>query len=111
MTRLVELSPIWLERNGQRIGFTFLCPCCKKDRLTCFLDSPPFKEQVAIMHAAFHTTPEDEHDWPINWVPSKAGVKWSMSNLDNFDTMTVQPSIDASASGNWHGFIKNGEIQ
>ena len=29
----------------------------------------------------------------------------------NFATMTITPSIDASASGNWHGFIVNGEIR
>ena len=109
--RLSELSPIWLERDGQRVGFTFLCPCCQKNRLTCWLETPPFKEQVVIMHAAFHTTPEDDHDWPIDWVPAKAGTKWSISSMASFDTMTVHPSIDASASGNWHGFVTNGEIR
>jgi len=35
---------------------------------------------------------------------------WSISN-DDFSVMTIMPSIDASASGCWHGFIKNGEVQ
>ncbi len=62
------------------------------------------------MHAAMGTKPEDEHDWPHNWVPAKKDCGWTMSNLTDFATMTVHPSIDASASGNWHGWIKNGLI-
>ena len=109
--RLVDLNPIWLEKDGNRVGFTFLCPCCQKNRLTCFTEPTPFKEQVKLMHAAMKTTPEDEHDWPIDWVPSNKAAKWTLSSLDSFDAMTVTPSIDASASGNWHGFVTNGEIR
>ena len=57
------------------------------------------------------STPEDEDDLGLDWVPAKATFGWALSNLDNFDTMTVTPSIDASGSGNWHGFITNGEIK
>ena len=109
--RLSELKPVWLERDGRRIGFTFLCPCCLKNRLTCFAEPTPFRDQVKIMHAALCSTPEDEDDWPIDWVPSKATFGWTLSNLDNFETMTVKPSIDASASGNWHGWITDGEVK
>ncbi len=35
---------------------------------------------------------------------------WMFQGND-FSTLTVHPSIDASASGNWHGFIVNGEIK
>lgn len=108
--RLVDLNPIWLERDGQRIGLTFLCPCCQKDRLTCFTEPTPFKEQVKLMHAAMKSAPEDEDDWPVNWVPSNAAARWSLSSLDRFDMLTITPSIDASASGNWYGFVRNGEI-
>lgn len=110
--KLVDLDPRWLEKGGRRIGFTFKCPCCNgKNRLTCFTEPTPFKEQVKLMHAAMHSTPEDDDDWPINWVPANAGSKWTLSNLDSFETMTVAPSIDASKSGNWHGFIRSGNIQ
>lgn len=30
---------------------------------------------------------------------------------DTFEAMTLMPSVDASASGHWHGFITNGEIR
>ena len=109
--KLTDLDPRWLERDGRRIGFTFLCPCCRKDRLTALAEHTPFREQVKIMHAAMCSVPEDEDDWPINWVPAKADFAWSLSNFDSFATMTVTPSIDASKSGNWHGFITNGEIR
>ena len=109
--RLLDLSPVWLEKDGRRVGFTFMCPCCQKDRLTCFTEPTPFKEQMKIMHTAMKTTPEDEDDWPIDLVPSNANAKWSLSSMDSFDGLTVTPSIDASASGNWHGHITNGEIR
>jgi hypothetical protein len=108
--KLTELDPRWLEKEGRRIGFTFLCPCCLKDRLTALGEATSFKEQVQIMHKAMNTTPEDECDWPINWVPSRSDYAWQLSNLNDFNTISVNPSIDASTSGNWHGYITNGEI-
>ena len=38
-----------------------------------------------------------------------AEMVWSFEG-NNFETMSVMPSLDFSASGNWHGFITNGEI-
>ena len=29
---------------------------------------------------------------------------------ENFETLTLTPSVDASAEGHWHGFITNGNI-
>ena len=109
--KLSELKPVWLEHDGKRVGFTFLCPCCLKDRLLVLSEPTPFKEQVKLMHAAMGTVPEDEHDWPCNWVPMNPKAKWSFSNLTDFNTMTVRPSVDASASGNWHGYITDGEAK
>lgn len=108
--RLVDLDPRWLEKGEKRVGFTFLCPCCQKHRLTALAEPTPFREQVKLMHGAMGTVPEDDEDWPVTWVPANANCKWSLSNFDNFETMSVKPSIDASASGNWHGFITNGDI-
>jgi len=105
--RLSELSPIWLDLDGKRVGFTFLCPHCKVDRLTCFGTVTPFRDQVKLMCAVLGTDPEER----IDWVPSRGDYAWQLSNLDNFETLSVTPSIDASASGNWHGHITNGEIR
>jgi hypothetical protein len=43
-------------------------------------------------------------------VATAADCAWNISTKD-FETVTVTPSIDASKSGNWHGFIVNGEIK
>lgn len=111
MTRLIELDPRYLEKEGRRVGFTFLCPCCLKNRLTCFSEPTSFKDQVQTMHSAMKTVPEDEDDWPIDWVPSRTDYGWKISNLEDFNITSVTPSIDASASGNWHGYITAGEIK
>jgi len=65
-----------------------------------------FRDQVKLVNFA----PEDEYDWPADFVPMKSDACWTMSS-NTFDAMTVTPSIDASASGHWHGFITNGEIR
>lgn len=110
--RISTLDPRWLtDEAGKRIGFTIMCPCCLKNRLTIFsIASPPMSQQVTIMHRALGTTPEDEDDWPLNWVPAKRGCAWKLSTTEDFETLTVHPSIDASASGNWHGWVKAGAV-
>ena len=61
-----------------------------------------------------------EKEFGENWnvVPSKPEATWSIPGSVPIDTkaafitdLTVTPSIDASASGHWHGFITNGEIR
>lgn len=34
---------------------------------------------------------------------------WTASG-DDFETLTVQPSIDTSGKGHWHGHVTNGRI-
>jgi hypothetical protein len=65
-----------------------------------------FSDQVKLVNPA----PEDDWDWPIDFVPMRDEAIWQMTTWD-FRHMTVTPSIDASASGHWHGFITNGEIR
>lgn len=36
------------------------------------------------------------------------GRRWRVTAGDTFQTLTVAPSIDASQSGHWHGFIQSG---
>ena len=43
-------------------------------------------------------------------VDCRPDIAWARTS-DDFSTMSVTPSIDASASGHWHGFITNGEIR
>jgi hypothetical protein len=42
-------------------------------------------------------------------VPMREDCAWGISGID-FETISVTPSIDASAAGHWHGFIANGEV-
>lgn len=45
----------------------------------------------------------------VTIVLCKDTCSWAISGQD-FQTMTVTPSIDASGSGHWHGFIRDGLI-
>ena len=98
--KLLDLQPRWLTPNV----FAFLCPHCQKVTLLCKNIPLTFKEQVKLVSSA----PEDDWDWPHDFVPMKQDCTWTITG--DFQTMTVTPSIDASASGHWHGFIRNGEI-
>lgn len=56
--------------------------------------------------------------WNTLIVPARDSTVWTItgtkqrnSNSIGFHDTTVTPSIDASASGHWHGHITNGEIR
>jgi hypothetical protein len=99
--KLTELEPRWLSPDV----FSFKCPHCQKTTLLCKRILLSFNEQVTLVNPA----PEDPEDWPICFVPMKAEACWSI--VGDFASMTVTPSIDASASGHWHGHITDGEIR
>lgn len=98
--RLVDLNPRWavdgdivvggVSRHYEGrlgMGITFDCPHCKATRLGVWIANP------------------------IDGLPptDDATLLWQRSG-ETFDTLTLSPSIDVSAHGHWHGFIKNGEI-
>lgn len=96
---LLELKPKWLNANL----FLFLCPHCQKVWLSC-------KNIVMTMHdqyALFQAHLGD--DWNLSVVPCKKEMAWAFSGSD-FGSFSVTPSLDASKSGHWHGFITNGAI-
>lgn len=101
--RLTELEPRWLTSDV----FSFKCPHCREVTLLCKRIPLSFREQVKLVNSV----PEDEDDWPIDFVPMKESFSWIFTPGCPFDVLTVSPSIDASASGHWHGFITNGEIR
>jgi hypothetical protein len=35
--------------------------------------------------------------------------RWTLVG-DSFESLTISPSVDASAAGHWHGFIQAGKI-
>lgn len=106
--RLTDLEPRWIHGNV----FAFLCPHCQKVFLTCCNVPMDQKEQFALYEKEFG------EDWNLIVVPCRPGASWSISGsvptaIDAafITDLTVSPSIDASASGHWHGFITNGEIR
>jgi hypothetical protein len=53
----------------------------------------------------------EAHELSLHEVaPCNETTCWIFSGSD-FETLSVTPSIDASKSGCWHGFITNGVIQ
>lgn len=102
--RLTELDPQWLMRDGKRIGFTFDGPLKRGYRQSCFVESPTMREQWKIFDANLGEDNKVQGCTP--------GTRWSIAGgIENADfaTITVTPSIDGSAGGEWHGFITNGE--
>jgi predicted RNA-binding Zn-ribbon protein involved in translation (DUF1610 family) len=112
--RLLELDPRWctassVESTDQKQGVTFLCPHCRARRLGVFFDLPICGSPPVDL-AAFHhdRLRADEHPFDDIHIGQ---VLWHRVSGETFDTLTLTPSIDASAFGCWHGFITNGEIQ
>jgi hypothetical protein len=124
MMKLIGLQPRWLEADGERVGFIFHCPHCVAGAstpptwLSCFLaPAPKISRQFEIFRLALARDPR-----PMNRavVPITEGVRWVCRGEQNivvsplaarFEDLTVDPSIDASASGHWHGHIKGGVVK
>jgi hypothetical protein len=97
--KLTELEPRWLSLDV----FMFKNPTGGSCLLTCKRVVMSFKDQAKLIY-------EDHPDLKGKLVvTTKDDMAWEFEGSD-FSTMTVKPSIDASASGNWHGFITNGDI-
>lgn len=107
--RLLDLEPAIYKFNGITAGFYFWCPCpkcindpIKRCRLSCKRLVISVRDQMYIFMDIWGPGHQ-----PI--VPCKADMCWKFTGT-SFADMTVHPSLDASASGNWHGFIQNGMI-
>jgi hypothetical protein len=97
---LLDLEPHWLvlEQGGPRVGLTFLCPHCRTQRLAiCFHHhgQEVIEDSYILAH---HGANDTQHIWDLE-------------GQDDFATLTLTPSIDASSSGHWHGLISGGEIR
>jgi hypothetical protein len=105
--RLVDLDPRFyvLEEGGPRVGLTFECPHCvmreqaSGDKRVCRLG-------VAFHHAG-HEAIDDDY---IRARSPSTGHIWTESG-DDFDALSLTPSVDASAGGHWHGFVTKGEVK
>lgn len=86
------------------MGIAFLCPCCKREYLTCFFRETPFAEQRELMKNV--VTNVDG----ATWIPSAAFTAYATANEDDLDHITIRPSIDASALGHSLVTVSNGEV-
>lgn len=100
--RLNELNPRYIMRGEEKVGFLFLCPHCKVTTIFCTIVGLSSKQQMTLMHEQF---PNNHGDVIL----AKSGLAWAADSQD-FNSMSVTPSIDSSAAGHWHGFITKGQI-
>jgi hypothetical protein len=120
--RLTELEPQWLERGGARVGVMFRCPCSRCGGSTRWLTvfwvgMPIWGERVAGRYAGQMGYIREALDRLLlagvrerAVVPCRDGYAWTRAG-DDFNSLTIMPSLDASRSGDWHGFISNGEVR
>ena len=98
--RLLDFNPRWLavSRDRHGMGVSFRCPHCSLLRLAVWFENP--LDGMAAIDPTIHK-----------------GPLWSRSG-QNFETLTLVPSIDAEEkdeeSGvtvmHWHGFIHKGSL-
>lgn len=109
--RLAELEPRWLINEPDRKLFIFMCPHCRKRWLSCKNFVLSVGDQIELFAKALKTDADEvcsgKH---TTVVPMKDAVCWKIEHHESWDTLSVTPSIDASPSGDWHGFITNGAI-
>lgn len=99
IVKLTDLSPRWLSKDV----LMFRSPAGKGDWITCKRVQMSFKDQCRLI---YEDNPDLKGEVVVTTAPDYA---WTF-NGDDLDAMTITPSIDASASGNWHGFVTNGEV-
>lgn len=103
--RLTELDPKWLVKDGRRVGFVFVSPTDPLWRQSCFVEKLQHREQEDLF--------SDTLGVPRAVQGCNPHMAWTVEGgIENasFDTLTVSPSIDGSAGGLWHGFIRGGQI-
>lgn len=95
--RLSDLNPRGLGAKGYigRVGISFDCPCCLNT------------DRAIRLAVYFISNVIDDHGKAIH-LNDKA---WNVFNPQDYEAITISPSIDASKHGHWHGFIINGNIE
>src|SRR5206468_3026454 len=102
--RLVDLDPKWLLVDGRRVGFVFRSPTRRDWWQSCFAEATPIGEQLDLFEAQLG-------DAMVQ--PCKPSFVWTIVDgiaAADFATITVDPSLDGSPGGLWHGHVKRGEI-
>jgi hypothetical protein len=105
--KLVDQKPQWLTYEGRRIGFVFVSPIDPTYYQAVVFEQTPRQVQAALCEAMFGI--------PYRVQFARPDFAWTcVSHADleqaDFDTLTVSPSVDGSAGGLWHGWIRDGQI-
>lgn len=96
--RLIDLQPRYFAKTeGERHGISFECP-------HCFGSGQRLAIALHLDGTNFDPDPDNQQQFA-----SDERV-WTIASGDSFENLSLTPSIDASASGHWHGFITNGGI-
>lgn len=113
--KLADLNPEWWGPAG-RSGVALLmdCPCAKcrtvKQRRLLISVDPPLDGGPAIVMDGMKTHRAIEAgELPEGVCIVGSEIAWKRTG-DTFDTLSLSPSVDASRSGDWHGFITNGQV-
>ena len=96
--RLTDLDPRFFEVRGQRVGITFDCPHCAESG-----------QRLAIAVHLDGTNMDPDPENPQQFAADER--VWTIVGGDSFTDLSLSPSVDASKSGHWHGFITEGEIR
>lgn len=118
--RLTDLKPKWMRRpDGEAVAIIFLCPRCVergngcdgKGRawLTCTFKELGNREQRELLERTLAQHQDDFAGVRIEDVVACKQHRWER-DCKMLDRITITPSIDASASGHWHGHVVRGEI-
>ncbi len=98
--KLTELGPRWVGIHNWssdsifRIGLSFRSPLTGQRLAVLF---KPAIDPDGLMA---------KYGWGDFFPEAR---KWDRTG-DTFEALTLSPSLDFSAHGDWHGFIKNGEL-
>lgn len=114
--RLTELDPRWFAepgRHGQ--GVTFRCPHCQDTTrdvyiAVAFANPLDGASPISLTPSTLWPTLSPRPDRSADPMTVPPGAHWTREG-DAFATLTITPSVDASKSGHWHGFITTGEIR
>jgi hypothetical protein len=107
---LTELEPRWWGEGPRRLGVSFLCPHCGTVRLAIAFANPvDGGPPSAIVTDASMPKFIREHLHTHRTFDVPPGFLWQRTGED-FPTMSLTPSVDASKSGHWHGVIADGVV-
>jgi hypothetical protein len=110
---LADLEPRWIGLNGSmwgkigataKFGVSFLCPHCRSKRIAVMFKPAIDPDRINEL------SPWAMPDAPNPNTGAAKSVNWWARTGDTFANLSLSPSIDASSSGHWHGFITNGVL-